>query len=670
MKFMSFLGGEFKRNLSGGRKSPISKFKWTVLLSIFFLVSWQGASASAKWEDGCEQDVIKWDPDQGSIYYKVRVFQTWGGASNGYSGWANPDSALRLIQHTAVPHEISILLNEDGTSQNQTFIDGRELGFKLVDERVTVDGKERILRFLEFYVPVSQEDLGQEVSVDLCGIWWRQGDNDQNINKPSYRKFTLDNPKGPGLEITKVYYGCSNEGNPMIYFDWTRKDTTGLNAYGIVSLCEADSSSCTSIQGKTYQSANGKAPFSVVAYTSPYHDLNKSCGYKIIQEVEVNVKKNGIESILKYVYESNKVVVNAYPQVSKIDCKLKGDSLVCGWKIDVAPTENYDDGSFLLTIKKTVEDSVSESVKEIEYVAGVTDYSYTMPTNKESAKYEFSVVRSSTKELSCYDIYKKSATANIVAGALAYPKNPRAELYSYPSDVKISWEKEGVVWKNGTLFILRRTNLATPEVSDDTLTKADFEALSYIDKAEPCSSYSYELIYKPFGDGEIRELEIEEDVVTLGCEGEGPLLLTILDGANGKTNIQLSESKTLKFRFVPDEEWKIGSVSFNGEDVTDQLQENVFEVPNMVKNSILSVVYKKIVASPAPRISNVSVRVWTNEGQLIVRNASLGSDVTITDMMGSVVYSGKVDSGEMTIDSIGSGVFLVSVDGEVFKVSL
>ncbi|MBO7429362.1 MAG: hypothetical protein J6U08_11730, partial [Paludibacteraceae bacterium] len=90
----------------------------------------------------------------------------------------------------------------------------------------------------------------------------------------------------------------------------------------------------------------------------------------------------------------------------------------------------------------------------------------------------------------------------------------------------------------------------------------------------------------------------------------------------------------------------------------------------LVKNSTLSVVYRIKVTSPAPRLSNTWVRVWTNEGNLIIKDAPLGSDVTITDMAGSAVYSGKVASDEMTIDSIGSGIFLVNVAGEVFKVSL
>ena len=675
MSFMSFLGEKLRENLSGGCKHPISKLKWAITLSLFLFVSWQNASAISSWEDNRDLDEIRWEPDSGRIHYKIRVFQTWGGSDNTPCGWTDSLSPLILTQNTAAKHQISIQLNEDGSSENQTFIDGRKLMFTVTDEKMTVDGKSHTLRFLEFNVPVSQEDIGKEISIDLKGLWWRYGATavDETINEPSYRKLTLNQAKDPGLEITKVYYGCSSEANnPMIYFDWKRKETTGIHAYGVVSLCEADSSHSTSIQGHTHQSVSGTSPFSVVAYTSPYHDLKKSYTYKIIQETDLMVNNNGIESHLTYVYESNKVVVNAYPQVSDISCRLANDSTIsCDWSIAVAPSENYDDGSFLLTINKVVEDSVVESkTAEIAYEPGVTDYSYPLTITKTSAKYEFSVVRSSTKDLSCYDKFRKSVAVTINAGFPAYPKNPHASLAAYPAGVKISWEKGGDVWMKNSLFVVSRTNLATSEVTKDTLTKADFEALSYIDHAAPCGSYSYELIYKQVGDEEEHVLPISEEVTTLGCEGEDPLVLTILDGANGKTNLQLDPTKSFKFRFVPDESWLIGSVSFNGEDVTNQLQEGFFEVPGLVKNSTLSVVYRIKVTSPAPRLSNTWVRVWTNEGNLIIKDAPLGSDVTITDMAGSAVYSGKVTFDEMTIDSIGSGIFLVNVAGEVFKVSL
>ena len=68
--------------------------------------------------------------------------------------------------------------------------------------------------------------------------------------------------------------------------------------------------------------------------------------------------------------------------------------------------------------------------------------------------------------------------------------------------------------------------------------------------------------------------------------------------------------------------------------------------------------------------TNSSLRVWVNDGKVIVGNAQIGSEVTITDMMGRTIFMGKVDSSEMELDFLGKGIFLVKVEDEAFKVSL
>ena len=670
MNLMCFGGEKLKTNLSTGQESPTSKFKWALFLSLF-LLAWQNASAVASWEEYSDLDEITWNPDDGSIHYKIRVYQTWGGSGSGQCGWGLDGDSLKLIQNTKDKHVITIQMNDGGTSENQTFIDGRALSFNVKDEQYP--DNDNVTRFLVFKVPVSQEDLGKEISIDLKGYWCRAGSaKNEDINKPSYRTITLNNPKDPELEITKVYYGCGANNNPMIYFDWTRKDTTGLNAYGVITLCEADSSTMTSMPGtKVFSPGSDLTSFSLVAYTAPYHDLSKSYTYKLRQEINIQTKANGIENILTYVSESNKVIVNAYPQVSDMNFKLNDDKLACSWNIPTAPTSNYDDGSFLLTIKKTVEDSVvSETTKEIEYEPGKTDYTYEVPVSTESAEYEFSIKRSSTKDLSCYDKLRKTKAVTLTAGKHTYPSEPHAALVSYPANIELTWKKEGVAWSEGTLFIISRTNLTTNEVKLDTLSKAEYNKLSYIDKAEPCSSYLYDILFQPAKGMDDMKLSITDTIKTKGCEDEEPVFLSILDGANGKTNMLAGTCKSYKIRFTPEENWSIGSVSFNGTDVTDQLQENLYETPEILDNSTLSVVYKKNSASPAPRITNSWLRVWVNNGSVVISNASFDSDITITNSFGEVLYSGKINSNEMTIDSLSSGIFLVEVDGEIFKVSL
>lgn len=153
------------------------------------------------------------------------------------------------------------------------------------------------------------------------------------------------------------------------------------------------------------------------------------------------------------------------------------------------------------------------------------------------------------------------------------------------------------------------------------------------------------------------------------CEMD-TIFLTVKDGANGRMDFLIGECKTQKIRIVPETGWVVGALSFNGDDVTNQLQDGFYETPAVMENSTLSVVYKKITLTNAPSPAYSLLRVWTNNDNIIIRNAQAGSNITVSNMLGSIVYSGKVDSSDMSININGEGIFLVDIDGEIFKISL
>ena len=121
---------------------------------------------------------------------------------------------------------------------------------------------------------------------------------------------------------------------------------------------------------------------------------------------------------------------------------------------------------------------------------------------------------------------------------------------------------------------------------------------------------------------------------------------------------------------MPEKDWAIESVSFNGKDVTNELVSNTYQTPEILENSTLSVVYRKSILTNAPKRSNNALRLWVNNGSIVISNAQIGANITVTNMLGNVVYSDEADASEMTIELPNSGVFIVIVDGETFKVAL
>lgn len=673
MNMTTFTSGIFKGIRTLTRKKHNIWLRCTVMLGLFFLASWQEASAISSWDEYSDLDKVTWNPERGVIEYKIRVYQSWGATLSGYCGFGIDGQALTITQNSKVKHVIKVQMNEEGQAVVAE-IDGRNLLGNWVVEASPDSGEDETTRFISFEVPVSQEDLGTTVSIDLEGHWWRMGATpDEDISESAYRKVSVSYPEDPKLQITKVSYSCSDENNnPRINFDWTRQINNGVALMGAIYLCEADSTTQTSHSGITGQQAeNEPAHFAVTAFTKPFHDLNKSYKYKIRQECIIGGEINGIERKLHYVFESNVVDVNAYPQVSDITCALSGNVLTCTWAIPTAPAENFDESPFLLTIKKTIGDSVTTQTEEIAYVPGKTSYSYGVTTSTGENTYEFSVIRSATKDLNCYDIFKRSISASVATGSHVYPKNPHATNVPGYSTVKITWEKDGVVWTEGTIMLIHGTDMAGLVHTDTIKTKEEFELLSFEDKnVSACKSYTYSLELKPGNGMAAKKLDIEEQIEIGGCELEPAVFLTIQDGANGKTGLEVGNCKTFRLAFKPEEGWEIGSVTFNGTDVTDQLDYGFFTTPEITANSTLSVVYKKSILTNARMRANSSLRVWVNEGKVIVGNAQIGSEVTVIDMTGRTIFMDKVDSSEMELDFLCKGIFLVKVEDEVFKVSL
>ncbi|MBR4840333.1 MAG: hypothetical protein IK005_07645 [Paludibacteraceae bacterium] len=249
------------------------------------------------------------------------------------------------------------------------------------------------------------------------------------------------------------------------------------------------------------------------------------------------------------------------------------------------------------------------------------------------------------------------------------PVMPTATLSSDQTHVSISWEKTGTVWTEGSQFIICKTNLTTSSFYEIPLTKAELESLSYEDNVKPCNTYSYKLIMKPGDGSSVSSLPIDGEFSPSGCE-QNHVYLTIQDGVKGKMDMLVGSCRFYKFRFVPEEDWVVNSVSFNGKDVTSKLRNGIYQTPELLDNSTLSVVYKKKDLTNVMSPSNSLSSVWVKGGEVVICNAPMESKVSVTTITGDVVYRGRVDSSEMVLGSLGSGVFIVNVNGEIFKVSL
>lgn len=159
--------------------------------------------------------------------------------------------------------------------------------------------------------------------------------------------------------------------------------------------------------------------------------------------------------------------------------------------------------------------------------------------------------------------------------------------------------------------------------------------------------------------------------LTASCEitVSGELTLTLIDGEGGKFVLTEMYGTDKPIKITPTLDWRISSVTFNGEDVTSDVDvEGVYTIVGLSENSTLNVVYEKIETSveQIDASSMKQIRVSVNENTVNVVGADYDSDVMIYGVNGVNVYSGTEKS--ITLDE--NGVYILTVEDRTFKFAI
>ncbi len=525
MNLISFLGKRFKRFFSSGQKIPTSMFRLLTLLCLLCLMPWQGAKAisGCHWSD-YQLDWAGADPESGYIHYKVRVWTSWGGEGNARCCWGVDGAPLIITQHSNPVRKIQIRMDENGGNagcymfqpNNVDTYGGLAYDWYDVDAPSGQGGSSERTRFYDFWVPISQDDYGQTISIDFNGHWWKKGGTgmgvDEDVYRPNHLNVYVGYPANPGLKINSYYYDCSKDANgdpldPMISFNWGRNDASGVRGLGTVYLCEGNSKKQTSIDGFTERPASATEYFTInVDGGKINHDLNKSGSYQLMQIAERNVSWNYYSMNHSFTFNSEAFEVPAYPQIPQDGLSCNPDpsnqKITWKWKVPSASATNVDTSGFLISIEKTLLDGTDTLMTaRVKYSKDVTNYSYELPLPVgEEATYRFHIERAATKNLSCWGKVYGRDIETYISTSHCYPKDSASAVLRNNSEVVINWGMTGSLWSDNTKFIIRKTNLTTTASSDIQLTKEDYQKGSYVDNLiQICNNYAYELIMKPGG---------------------------------------------------------------------------------------------------------------------------------------------------------------------------
>lgn len=146
--------------------------------------------------------------------------------------------------------------------------------------------------------------------------------------------------------------------------------------------------------------------------------------------------------------------------------------------------------------------------------------------------------------------------------------------------------------------------------------------------------------------------------------------LTIIQGEKGLIRTQITKGSVYTFTIEASDGWKIHSVSFNDEDITEQLDaHNRFTTPNINASTTLNVVYES--SSDGITSSKVSsVKILGTSSGIRVENANPNEVLRIYTIDGKLVKKQKIQSSEVEVNLPNNETYIINLEDLKLKVRL
>lgn len=146
--------------------------------------------------------------------------------------------------------------------------------------------------------------------------------------------------------------------------------------------------------------------------------------------------------------------------------------------------------------------------------------------------------------------------------------------------------------------------------------------------------------------------------------------LTIIQGEKGLIKTQVAKGSVYTFTIEATDGWKVHSVSFNDEDITEQLDtHNRFTTPNINASTTLNVVYETSTDGiKSAKVSSAKI-LGTSFG-IRIENATTNEVLRVYTVDGKLVKMQKIESPEVNVYLPNNGTYIVNLENLKVKVRL
>ena len=144
----------------------------------------------------------------------------------------------------------------------------------------------------------------------------------------------------------------------------------------------------------------------------------------------------------------------------------------------------------------------------------------------------------------------------------------------------------------------------------------------------------------------------------------------IVQTEQGVVTLSVAKNHSLRYQIQPDEGWRVNSLTFNGEDITDQIQQGTYiDTPVLREKSTIRIAYEQ-AGSSVQTAEEERVRVLGYDGGIVVDAAAAGQTVSVYTLDGKLVRSVAVTHGQLSIPLSAGQVYIVKVGKKTIKIRL
>ena len=146
--------------------------------------------------------------------------------------------------------------------------------------------------------------------------------------------------------------------------------------------------------------------------------------------------------------------------------------------------------------------------------------------------------------------------------------------------------------------------------------------------------------------------------------------LAVKQGTTGYTEQPVKADETYTIYIGTLGENKINAVTFNGEDVTDQVKDGYYTTPAIKAKSTLSISYEESNTTNVKEISNPELKVTGNEGEINISGIDNPTNVEVYTTDGKLVENQGSVSGDTRIQVKEDELYLVKVGKRTIKIAM